>query len=54
VAALPGEAAPKLASAAIAELMLATDDVDDAKDAETLRRSAERYTARCGARIIPW
>ena len=39
VAALPGEAAPKLASAATAELML---DTDDAPDAEQLRRSAER------------
>jgi serine/threonine-protein kinase PknG len=38
--ALPGEAAPKLASAATAELMLDTDDV---KDVESLRRSAERY-----------
>jgi serine/threonine-protein kinase PknG len=40
VDALPGEAAPKLASAATAELML---DTDEAKDAESLRRSAERY-----------
>ena len=40
VAALPGEAAPKLASAATAELML---DTDDAPDAEQLRRSAEGY-----------
>ena len=39
VAALPGEAPPKLASAATAELML---DTDDAPDAERLRRSAER------------
>ncbi|HVQ49527.1 MAG TPA: tetratricopeptide repeat protein [Mycobacterium sp.] len=40
VAALPGEPAPKLASAATAELML---DTDDAPDAERLRRSAEGY-----------
>ena len=40
VAALPGEAAPKLAAAATAELLL---DADDAPDAETLRRAAERY-----------
>jgi serine/threonine-protein kinase PknG len=40
VAALPGEAAPKLASAAVGELML---DANDATDAERLRRSTERY-----------
>ncbi len=40
VAALPGEAAPKLASAAVGELML---DANDAADAERLRRSTERY-----------
>jgi serine/threonine-protein kinase PknG len=40
VAALPGEAAPKLASAATAELML---DTGDAPDPDGLRRSAERY-----------
>jgi serine/threonine-protein kinase PknG len=40
VAALPGEAAPKVASAATAELMLETDD---ARNAERLRRSCERY-----------
>jgi serine/threonine-protein kinase PknG len=40
VAALPGEAAPKLASAAIAELM---PETGDAPDPESLRRSAERY-----------
>ena len=40
IAALPGEAAPKLASAATAELMLETDD---ARNAERLRRSCERY-----------
>jgi serine/threonine-protein kinase PknG len=40
VAALPGEAAPKLASAATAELML---DTDDAPDAERWWRSVERY-----------
>ena len=40
VDALPGEAAPKLASAATAELML---DTDDAPDAERLRQSAEGY-----------
>jgi serine/threonine-protein kinase PknG len=40
VAALPGEPAPKLASAATAELIL---DTDDAPDAERLRRSAEGY-----------
>ena len=36
----PAKPAPKLASAATAELML---DTDDAPDAERLRRSAERY-----------
>jgi serine/threonine-protein kinase PknG len=40
VGALPGEAAPKLASAATAELML---DTEDAPDAERLRQSAERH-----------
>ncbi len=40
VAALPGEAAPKVASAATAELMLETDD---ARNAERLRRSCVRY-----------
>jgi serine/threonine-protein kinase PknG len=40
VAALPGEAAPKLASAATAELLL---DTADAPDSDQLRRSAERY-----------
>jgi len=40
VAALPGEAAPKLASAATAELLL---DTGDPPDADQLRRSAERY-----------
>ena len=40
IAALPGEAAPKVASAATAELML---DTDDARNAERLRRSCERY-----------
>ncbi|MBX7433114.1 protein kinase [Mycobacterium sp. Y57] len=39
VAALPGEAAPKLASAAAAELML---EAGDLPDAEKLHRSAER------------
>jgi serine/threonine-protein kinase PknG len=39
VALLPGEAAPKLAAAATAELLLATDD---APDAERLRQLAER------------
>jgi serine/threonine-protein kinase PknG len=43
VAALPGEAAPKLASAATAELLL---DTDDAPDFEPLRSSAERYYRR--------
>jgi serine/threonine-protein kinase PknG len=44
VAALPGEAGPKLASAATAELMLDADaDADDAPNAERLRQSAERY-----------
>jgi serine/threonine-protein kinase PknG len=40
IAALPGEAAPKVASAATSELMLETDD---ARNAERLRRSCERY-----------
>ena len=40
VAALPGEAGPKLASAATAELLL---DTDNAPNAERLRQSAERY-----------
>jgi serine/threonine-protein kinase PknG len=40
VAMLPGEAAPKLAAAATAELML---DTPDTPDAERLRLSAERY-----------
>jgi serine/threonine-protein kinase PknG len=40
VAALPGEAAPKLASAAMGELML---DANETTDAESLRRSTERY-----------
>jgi len=40
VAALPGEAAPKLASAATAELAL---DLPDTADTERLRRSTERY-----------
>jgi len=40
VAALPGEPAPKLASAATAELML---DTAEAADVEPLRRSAEGY-----------
>ena len=40
VAALPGEAAPKLAAAATAELQL---EEDQPTDAEQLRRSAERY-----------
>ena len=40
VALLPGEAAPKLAAAATAELLL---DTDDAPDAERLRALAERY-----------
>ncbi|MEV0673901.1 tetratricopeptide repeat protein [Mycobacterium sp. NPDC050441] len=39
VALLPGEAAPKLAAAATAELLL---DTDDAPDAERLRHLAER------------
>ena len=38
--ALPGEAGPKLASAATAELML---DTEDAPDAERLQQTAERY-----------
>ena len=38
--AFAGEAAPKVASAATAELMLETDD---ARNAERLRRSCERY-----------
>src|SRR4029079_3929264 len=41
IAALPGEAAPKVASAATAELMLETDD---ARNAEQLRRACERYS----------
>jgi len=40
VAAVPGEAAPKVASAATAELVLETDD---ARNAERLRQSCERY-----------
>ncbi|KMO73317.1 serine/threonine protein kinase [Mycolicibacterium chubuense] len=40
VAAVPGEAAPKLAWAATAELMLGSDD---AGDAESLRQSCEQY-----------
>ena len=40
VALLPGEAAPKLAAAATAELLL---DTDDTADAERLRALAERY-----------
>jgi serine/threonine-protein kinase PknG len=40
VSALPGEAAPKLASAAIGELML---DANEAPDTERLRPSIERY-----------
>jgi serine/threonine-protein kinase PknG len=40
VATLPGEAAPKVASAATAEMMLETEDE---RDAERLRRSCERY-----------
>ncbi|MBP2452042.1 serine/threonine-protein kinase [Mycolicibacterium lutetiense] len=40
VALLPGEAAPKLAAAATAELLL---DTDDAPDAERFRALAERY-----------
>ena len=40
VAALPGEVAPKLASAATTELVL---EEDQPTDAEQLRRSAERY-----------
>ena len=40
VAALPGEVAPKLASAATAELML---EEDQPSDVEQLRTSAERY-----------
>ena len=40
VAAVPGEAAPKVASAATAELMLGTED---ARNAERLRQSCERY-----------
>jgi serine/threonine-protein kinase PknG len=40
VAAVPGEAAPKLASAATAELIL---ERDDAGDAESLRQSCEQY-----------
>ncbi|HEX3285840.1 MAG TPA: tetratricopeptide repeat protein [Mycobacterium sp.] len=40
VAAVPGEAAPKVAAAATAELMLETED---ARNAEQLRRSCERY-----------
>jgi serine/threonine-protein kinase PknG len=40
VGALPGEAGPKLASAATAELML---DTEDAPDAERLQQTAERY-----------
>ncbi|WP_280831607.1 serine/threonine-protein kinase [Mycolicibacterium frederiksbergense] len=40
VAQLPGEAAPKLAAAAVAELLL---DTDDPPDAERLKRMAERY-----------
>jgi serine/threonine-protein kinase PknG len=40
VAALPGEAAPKLAAAAIGELML---DANEVADADRLRRSIERY-----------
>jgi serine/threonine-protein kinase PknG len=40
VAAVPGEAAPKMASAATAELMLETED---SLTAERLRRSCERY-----------
>ena len=40
VGALPGEAGPKLASAATAELML---DTGDAPDAERLQQTAERY-----------
>jgi len=40
VAALPGEAAPKLASAATAELLLDTEGVSEP---EQLRRSAERH-----------
>lgn len=40
VAALPGEAGPKLASAAAAELLI---ESDDAQDAERLGRTAEGY-----------
>lgn len=40
VSALPGESAPKLASAATAELIL---DMPDPTDADRLRRSTERY-----------
>ena len=51
VAALPGEAAPKVASAATAELML---DTDDARMPNDCGGRASGTTGRCGALTIPW